>query len=374
MPTPIAEYCEVKHKSGLFRDWISVTVRWGMEEAFVASFSLQLTEPDPKALKLAPGDRVDISLGGKEVIKDGYIKTRQASYDANRHAVRIDGLAKAGPMLEVSVDRKDVQFQDYTFEAIANKLLKPVGVKFKFAKKPKGAEEKFKNVIIHQGERIYEALERLARQRAIWLSTDGDGTVVGGDAEGGGGGGAQLEEGVNILRASSYIEYPWADKYVTSGQNQGSDELFGRRVAAVSATSTIENGDKGKTVVEPIERPTTQKEAQSRADMGAKDIVARTLRVAVTHQGWFKPGTQELWKLRDPVSIKSPMLFPSGEEQMSLNVFSVTWNQSESGTTTTVELVNPKALGGTFQTNQDLFSGAQPQDAQPEPEPSVPSQ
>jgi prophage tail gpP-like protein len=343
-----------------------------MEEAFVASFSLQLTEPDPKALKLAPGDRVDISLGGKQVIKDGYIKTRQASYDSNRHAVRIDGLAKAGPMLEVSVDRKDVQFQDYTFEAIANKLLKPVGVKFKFAKKPNGADEKFKNVIIHQGERIYEALERLARQRAIWLSTDGDGTVVGGDAQGGGGG-AQLEEGVNILRASSYLEYPWAEKYVTSGQGQGSDESFGRRAAAISATSTIENGDKGKTVVEPIEVPTTQKEAQSRADMGARDIISRTLRVAVTHQGWFKPGTQELWKLRDDVSIKSPMLFPSGEEQMSLNVFSVTWNQSEGGTTTTVELVNPKALGGAFKSNQPLFSGAQAQEAQPEPEPAIPT-
>jgi prophage tail gpP-like protein len=373
MPTPIAEYCEVKHKSGLFRDWISVTVRWGMEEAFVASFSLQLTEPDPKALKLAPGDRVDISLGGKEVIKDGYIKTRQASYDATRHAIRIDGLAKTGPMLEVSVDRKDVQFQDYTFEAIANKLLQPIGVKFKFAKKPKGAEEKFKNVIIHRGERIYEALERLARQRAIWLSTDGDGTLVGGDAESSSGG-AQLEEGVNILRASSYLEYPWVQKYHAEGQSQGSDELFGRRAAAISATTTIENGDKGKMVIEPIERPTSQKEAQSRSDMGARDIIARTLRVAVTHQGWFKPGTQELWKLRDPVSIKSPMLFPSGEEQMSLNVFSVTWNQSESGTTTTVELVNPKALGGAFKGDQSLFSGAQPQDAQPEPEPSVPSQ
>src|SRR4051812_3421965 len=371
MPTPIAEYCEVKHKSGLFRDWISVTVRWGIEEEFVASFSLQLTEPDPKALKLAPGDRVDIIVGGKEVIKDGYIKTRQASYDANRHAVRIDGLAKAGPMLEVSVDRKDVQFQDYTFEAIANRLLKPVGVKFKFAKKPKGADEKFKNVIIHQGERIYEALERLARQRAIWLSTDGDGTVIGGNAESGSGG-IQLEEGVNILRASSYIEYPWAERYATSGQGQGSDEVFGRRSAAISASTTIENGDKGKTVVEPIEVPTTQKEAQSRADMGAMYINARTLRVAVTHQGWFKPGTQDLWKLRDPVSIKSPMLFPSGEEQMSLFVWSVTWNQSESGTTTTVELVNPKALTSTFQTNQDLFSGAQTKEAQPDPEPSVP--
>jgi prophage tail gpP-like protein len=370
MATPIAEYCEVKHQSGLYRDWISVTVRWGFEEQAVASFSLQCTEPDPKALKLAPGDRVDISLGGKQVIKDGYIKTRQASYDANRHAVRIDGLAKAGPMLEVSVDRKDVQFQNQTFEAIANRLLKPVGVKFKFAKKPKGAEEPFKNIIIHQGERIYEALERLARQRAIWLSGDGDGTIIGGDAEGGSG--AQLEEGVNILRASSYLEYPWADKYVTQGQGQGSDEVSGRRTAAVSATATIENGDKGKTVIEPIEVPTTQKEAQSRADMGARDIEARTLRVVVTHQGWFKPGTQELWKLRDPVSIKSPMLFPSGEEQMTLNVWSVTWNQSEGATTTTVELVNPKALGGTFQTPSGGFSGAKTQEAQPEPEPSLP--
>lgn len=373
MATPITEYCEVKHKSGLFRDWVSVTVRWGMEEQVVPSFSLQLTEPDPKALKLAPGDRVDISLGGKEVIKDGYIKTRQASYDANRHAIRIDGLAKAGPMLEVSVDRKDVQFQNYTFEAIANKLLKPVGVKFKFAKKPKNADEPFKNVIIHQGERIYEALERLARQRAIWLGAEGDGTVIGGDAEGGSG--TQLEEGVNILRASSYLEYPWADKYVTQGQGPGSDESSGRKVAAVSAKSDIANGDKGKTVVEPIETPTTEKEAQSRADMGARDIKARTLRVAVTHQGWFKPGTQELWKLRDSVSIKSPMLFPSGEEQMSLSLWSVTWHQSvDSGTITTIELVNPEAISDQYHTPSGEFSGAQAQGAQPEPEPSVPVQ
>lgn len=372
MPTPIAEYCEVKHQSGIYRDWIGVLVRWGIEEQVVASFSLQCTEPDPKALKLAPGDRVDIILGGKEVIKDGYIKARQASYDANRHAIRIDGLARAGPMLEVSVDRKDVQFQDYTFEAIANRLLKPVGVKFKFAKKPKGADEKFPNVIIHQGERIYEALERLARQRAIWLSTDGDGTVIGGNAEGGGGG-VQLEEGVNILSASSYIEFPGVEKYITSGQGKGSDELFGRRAAAVSAVSTIENGDKGKTIVEPIELPTTQKEAQSRADMGAMALNSHTLRVAVTHQGWFKPGTQDLWKLRDPVSIKSPMLFPSGKEQMSLFVWSVTWRQDAGGTLTTVELVNPAALGGALRSDEPLFSGAKTEESKPEPEPAVPT-
>ena len=47
---------------------------------------------------------MDIALAGELVIKEGYIVNRETSYDANRHAVKVDGYSKAGLATEGSVD------------------------------------------------------------------------------------------------------------------------------------------------------------------------------------------------------------------------------------------------------------------------------
>jgi prophage tail gpP-like protein len=368
MPTPINEYAEVRANSGIYRDWTSVSVRWSYEALQGPIFTLTLAEPDPKSLKLAPGDDVDIIIGDKPVIQKGFIKVRQAAYDAQTHAVRIDGFTRLGPATEVSVDRKDVQFQGYKFEAIAQRLLKPLGVSFKMQKPPPEASAPFGNVIIYRGERIAEAIERLARQRAIWLVGDVDGTLLGGDPQGGGS--TDLVEGENILSCNCYLEQPGADAFWLDLQGAGNDSTFGRKAAEVSAKGTIEGGRKGLQITEVGEEPGTQTDAKARVRATIRDISKATLRVTITHNGWFKPGTQDLWKPGDSVTVRSPMAFPSGNETMSLKVWAITWHQSAAGTLTTVELVNEATFGGgASRSDQPTFPSGPTQEPEMVPPP-----
>lgn len=343
------EWCEVRTNGGIFRDWTSVSVRYGIDPSFQRVVQLECAEPmEPGrsgvakvAQRLKPGDRVDVAIGGKLVIENGYIKIRQTAYDANRHAVQVMAVAKSNPIREVSVDIADGgQYRGHTFEAIAKRALAQIGVDFRLVNPPAIASVPFRNVIVQTGETIAELLERLARQRNVWLWTDVDGTVLAGDPSTSGAS-ATLEEGVNILSASSYIEFPWAENVVMMSQTQGSDDLWGRRASEIGAKSTIASGDTGKTVIGLAEHPATQQELQARTDMEAKAINAAIHRDVITHKGWYRPGGTDLWKEGDSATVKSPMLYPFANGEQTLRVWAVTCSQSnEGGTTTAVELVN----------------------------------
>jgi prophage tail gpP-like protein len=348
MPQP-GEWCEVRSNNGIFANWTSVSVRYGVSPGFERFVQLECAEPMAPgksgvalvAQRLKPGDRIDVALGGQLVIQGGYIKVRQCAYDKDRHAVQVVVVAKSNPIKEVSVDVSDGgQYRGYTFEAIANKALAQVGIGLTLVNPGAVAAIPFRNVIVQTGETIGEFIERLARQRGLWLWTAADGTVMAGSPATASGG-ATLEEGVNILSANSYIEYPWAESVVMYSQTFGSDNLWGRKASEIGAHSSIVGGDPGKTVIGLAEHPDTQQDLQARTNHEADEINAATHRDVITHKGWFRPGTTSLWKEGDSAVVKSPMLYPFGDSTQNLRVWAITCSQSsEGGTKTQVELVN----------------------------------
>lgn len=351
----VNEWCEVRTNEGIFRDWTSVSVRYGVDPSFARYATLECAEPmepgqsgvSKVAQRLKPGDRVDVAVAGKLVIQKGIIKTRQTAYDAGRHGVQVTIVAKSNRVNNVSVDISDGgQYRGHTFEAIARRTLAQVGVGIKLVNPPAIASLPFRNVIVQTGETIAELVERLARQRNMWLWTDVDGTVVAGNPALQGAV-ATLEEGVNILAASSYIEMPNAETIVMMSQVPGDDDIWGRRASEIAAKSKISSGDTGMTVIGLAEYPATQPELQARTDMEAKAINAAIHRDVVTHKGWFRPGSTDLWKEGDSATVKSPMLYPFTNGEQNLRVWAVTCSQSnEGGSTTAIELVNE----ATFQT------------------------
>lgn len=356
----VQEWCEVRTSGGVYRDWTSVLVHQDMDENWSIFFQLECAEVTPTGtpsllssaagkslLRLKPGDRVDIALAGKLVVEQGFIKVRQSAGDAHRHAVQVSGLSKAGAIREVSIDIKKlggVQFKDSTLSSIASAVLKPHGIGFSLQNAPAAAQDKFKNVIIHPGESPWELIERLARQRGVWLRADKSGDIIGGTPSGGGGG--MLEEGRNILAIRVYLEFPWINEVVARSQTQGSNDLWGRKASEISASSSISAGASGtgQRIVQ-AEHPNNQKDVQARADMEAAAISAAICKVTVTHRGWLKPGGGDLWALGETVVVKSPMHFPFAGGSMTLRVWGVTYSQNNAaGTTTEVELVNDAAF------------------------------
>lgn len=369
------EWCEVRANGLIFRDWTSVLVRYSMEDNWARHFQLELAEVTPAAAaagqagrvveqpslldsggegrrivqRLKPRDKVDILLAGQPAITGGVIKIRQSASDAHRHGVQVIGWSKAGPAGEVSINTKNTQFQNQSITQIANKVLSDsgIGVKFRLDNAPSGANAPFKNAIVHQGETPWDMIQRLARQRTLWLKIALNGDIVGGD--GNPGGGAVLAEGVNIESISVYLEDPWAEAVLVKSQTAGSDEMWGRTASEISAKAGIPNGDPGKVVIVHAEDADRPKDAQMRADMEARAINAMTLRVTVMHRGWLKPGAKALWELQEAVTVRSPDHFPFAGGQMTLRVWAVTMSQDNSrGTITQVELVNEAAFSQRF--------------------------
>jgi prophage tail gpP-like protein len=348
MPKP-EEWCEVRTNNGVFRNWTSVAVHYGADPNFERTVTLECAEPMKPgrsgvalvAQRLKPGDRVDVALGGQLVIENGYIKVRQTAYDAQRHAVQVVAVSAANTIREVSVDvvSDSGQFRNYTFEAIANKVLKPVGVGLRLVNPPAAATLPFRQVIAQTGETIGEFIERLARQRGLWLWADVDGTILAGDPTGSSG--ATLEEGVNILKASSYVELPAVDKLIWNSQTSGSNDLWAGAAAHISAQTRIPGGVAGALRIGLAEHADTQQDLQARTNHEAANIASAIHRDIFWHQGWFRPGTNKLWNYGDFCVVKSPMLYPFDGGQQTLQVWGITCSQSDQeGTITQVELVN----------------------------------
>ncbi|GGC68623.1 hypothetical protein [Chelatococcus reniformis] len=373
MPS-VAELCEVRTEAGIFRDWTSVLIQQSYESHFARQCRLQLAEPTAsgkggasvaRVFRLKPGDRTDIALAGKLIIQEGRVKARQASYDATRHGVQVDILSKAGTITDVSVDAGGGQYRNYSYEAIASSILKPFGLKFRLENPPDGAQERFPNVIVQHGETPFELLARLARQRGLWLKSEADGTIVGGVPDKGSG--FTFEEGRNILAASCYIEKPEVTSVIAKSQQPGSDSLFGKEAAQVSARAKMADGD-GQTRTVLAEEPLSQRGAQLRANMEASALIAANLRVSLTYQGWLRPDNGQLWELGEEITVKSPMLFPTDEGQATLRVWAVAYSQeTNAGSQTTLDLVNEKAfslMGGDASRPGPFAPSATP--AQPE--------
>ena len=229
MPNPDL-ICEVRTNGGTYRNWLSVSVVQSFDDPRgFRNFRLVGAELSAIVeLRLKPGDRVDLALAGQVLIKEGYIVNRQAAYDANRHVVQIDGYSKAGQITTTSIIEGTGQYRGYRLDAIANAVLKPYGIKFRMEDVPEGANEPFPNVMVRRGDSPWSLVARLCNQRGVWISSDAEGNLIGGQKKGGGSGDVTFTEGQNILSANCSIAMPSVNEVITNSQQPGSDSLFGK--------------------------------------------------------------------------------------------------------------------------------------------------
>ena len=367
MPSPDL-VCEVRTTSGTYREWLTVQVNQDIDSRWMRTFQLSCAEPSSALMqRLKPGDRVDIAMAGFVVIQGGFIEKRQAAYDANRHGVMVSGYSAAGPLTKVSADAGTGQFRGYKIDAIANRLLKAHGLKFKVQNGPDGWDLPFPNFVVHFGETPFDAIARMCRQRGLWLWSEANGDITAGSKDAASGG-LVFTEGDNILSASCNITMPLAEAVKGNAQQPGSDSLFGRKAAEISAKATLSGGVPGLTRNVLAEMPLSQKELQLRTNMESQAIEASQLQVSLAYQGWLNPAGK-LWDLSEMVTVKSPMLFPTADGKLELKLWGFSHEQTPEGQTTTkIDLRNKAAWNVQHPDakTSDGFFGGNASPAQPE--------
>jgi prophage tail gpP-like protein len=294
---------------------------------------------------LTVGDTVSIDLAGINVI-NGMVYLRQAAYDDKMHAVQIGVSSKTEAVVRNTVKVKPGVYPNQTIQQIGSACFGSVGCGFKVVGSPPGADLKFPRATEQPGESCFEFIERLCRLVNLHMMDDGNGTMLAfrgpqGDT------GAQLQEGVNILRARLLLQI---DDHVESYQcvGQQSNPSSGDAGRAVSATATASSPGKpaGGFVKFCIEDMSNPAFAQHRVNHQTNYDEMKTVDGMVTVQGWFAPDGDLWWnKVRQKITVNSPMLIPEGS--MEFIIKEVIHRQSSAeGTTTDVMLTNPLGLGG----------------------------
>ena len=188
--------------------WENVTVKRSFHDG-ISTFEFGTTEnifgPGTKTPQLQPGDPVTITLGGQQVI-NGKVTTRAVAYDADSHQIVISGKSLTKDVKDSSVQIKQGDYSGSTFEQVARSVLQPHGVGLVVRNPPPIFTLPFKTLAVQYGETAGALLSRLAPMRGVFLSDDAMGNLVAGQGNPAAAPVAELQEGVNILRAAVLLD------------------------------------------------------------------------------------------------------------------------------------------------------------------------
>lgn len=345
MPKP-SEVAEIVAGGQRYGSWQEVEVFRDYREV-VSEIRLTVAEIGDlkhgwKSVRLKPGDPCEAYLAGR-LVATGRVAVRQVAYDANTHAVRFIVQSKVADLVNGTVEAKPGQFKKYTLQQIASAVLGKYGVAFKFVGgMPSGAEKVFERVSMHVGESPFELVERLGRMRNVHLVDDAQGNLTA--RRGAGPVVADLQEDGNIFSAQLVWREDQAISEISAtGAIHGNDHRWGDDARANAAKATNPLFGRYRPLVLVAEQPGDQRDMQMRADHEVGINVGAMVTCNVTVQGWLRGSRLWIEDIGNSVSVYSPMLFP--QDSVTMAIQAVAHAQGSRGTTTTLTLVMPWALG-----------------------------
>lgn len=327
---------ELKVKGGIFSGWESVEIKRGIEQ-ICGTFQLSVTERWPgqdTPTSILSGSSCEVLLDGQTVIT-GYVDSPEPSFDEVSHAVSISGRDKTEDLVDCSAIHKSGQWKNRHLDEIATNICAPFGIK---VIKLVDVGDPFTTFNIQTGERAFEALDRMARMRAVLLMSDGLGNLIitrAGQSHIA----TELVEGENVKRGSG--KFDWKERYshyTVKGQHRGMD---GDPVDnARSPTGTADDAviDRYRPLVILAEDQGHIASLKQRAEWEKNVRIGRANRVTVTVQGWKH--ADGLWLPNTLVRLRAPSLYAD----LDLLIAQVTYKQNNNGTTTELELCRPEAF------------------------------
>jgi prophage tail gpP-like protein len=326
---------ELKVSGGIFGGWESVEIRTGIEQV-AGTFKLGVTErwagqatPTP----IMPGFACEVLLDGETVIT-GFVDTSDPSFDDANHTVLVEGRDKTGDLVDCSAIHKSGQWVNRTLDKIASDICAPFGIK---VINQTDVGKAFPSFNVQEGERAFEAIDRMARMRAVLLVSDGLGNLVITRA------GQQrieteLVEGVNIKSARG--KFDWRERfshYVIKGQHRGFDYETPDDARGPSGTADDTVINRYRPLVVLAEDQGHIATLTQRAEWERNVRLGRSNRATITVQGWKHAAG--LWRANNLVGLRSPRLYAD----LDLLIAQVTFKLDANGTTTELELCRPEA-------------------------------
>jgi len=285
-----------------WRGWTGVAISRALEEV-AGRFELDVTDrwPDggrgPAPRPIRPFEPCLLLIDDEPVIR-GVIDEAAPSYDANSHTIRVSGRSLTGQLVDCSTELSGGQLRGQSLAAIAAKVAEPFGIEVVDLAE---ASEPFPRVQIEPGESAHDVLERLARQRGVFLTDDAEGRLVirrrSNALQG------RLALGGNVLAASGRLDgSAQFSSYQVRGQREGSDEADGAASARVSGRAADASVPIHRPLVLLSEMQGAAARLKERAEFEAALRRGRGRRWSYTLQGLRRPDGA-LWASSEEVEI-----------------------------------------------------------------------
>ncbi|MFN4328298.1 MAG: phage baseplate assembly protein [Limnobacter sp.] len=343
----------LKVNGQIYSGWKSVSIRQGIEQ-IAGTFELSITDRWPDQTlqwSISPGEFCEVLIGEDPVIT-GYVDKVSTSYDAGSHTISVVGRDKTGDLVDCSAP--SVSFSSLSFLQIASKLAEPFDIKV-IDQTIEGGKGKSPRRVSNlakwstqNGESVHRTLERIARSEGVMLVSDSKGSLLITRSGLGGKCIDSLELGKNILKASSEQNHSALYSEITvKGQSSaaGASQFDLSRAQPKASVKREVNATSGSKVgryrplVVVAESQADAARCQTRARWEVSNREAKARRISVTVQGW-RQSDGSLWGVNKLVKLVCPWMRVDGQ----FLIASISMRLDESGTTSDLELVDPRAF------------------------------
>jgi prophage tail gpP-like protein len=331
-----AEIITVRANGMSYSAFRRVDLEHGFDEAALAFHLVAAAELDgqPAAEALAPGTALDIYFGADLACR-GYTDRYQPRRDEHASAeVLISGRSKSQDFVDCAALSDSGQFKQQTLLAIAQKL-----DRFGIGVTSDQELEALDDFAITPGETCFRAVEKKLRSEGLTLSGQRDGSLLitkPGNARHAG----ALISGDNVLGESADLN--WAHRHsqvIVRGQQADGHGQGALQVAGQAQDDAV---SRYRPVVVVADDEIDGASAQERADMRLAREAGESIRASIKVAG-FRDDAGTLWTPGWQAFLQSDFL---GLAQMML-IQRAGFSQSrEGGTTTVLDLVDPRAYAG----------------------------
>ncbi|HEY1505764.1 MAG TPA: hypothetical protein VGF92_15775 [Stellaceae bacterium] len=293
--------------------WKAISVNRTIE-ALAGSYELKLAERYPgqqAKAQIAPGQAASLSIDGKTVIT-GFTDDVEPAYDEKTHDLTIRGRDATGDLIDsdaIPPAGQLGQWLDTPLLTLAKTLCDPFGI-------PVSADvdtgDPLRIFKIELGEKVFTAIDRLARLRQVLATSDGKGGLHFTRAASGVAHSA-VKLGQNVKRGRGRLS--WRERfsdYIVMAQLAGVDSVDVETSAGLSATAK----DPGVTRYRPkliLDDLTDFNDGifKQRAEWEASVRAARARRIIETVNGWYD-ANGALWRPNDTVELTDDFLASYG--------------------------------------------------------------
>lgn len=285
--------------------WKTISITLSMEN-LSGVFELGISEKWPGQnvpRGIQYGDECTLKIGSDRIIT-GYVDQIQIGYNKENHSITVSGRDKAGDLVDSSAIHKPGTWRNRNLLQIASELTAPFGISIKA---DVGLGKSFKKFAIEPGESAYEALERLAKMRAVLIISDGFGGLLVTRA-GTRKAHTAIRVGENVEACNATFDYTNRfSNIIVKGQTQGDDHT----PASIFTGSRGMAFDSGVKRHRPLliiaESQANAEQCKDRAEWEVAVRQGKSTVIEYTIPGW-RQGNGSLWQISSLVFVYDPVL------------------------------------------------------------------